>query len=153
MRPLRARLYRPGGHGVVQSRRQHERRDTIGGAVLDLSQQVQPVSVWQCHVDQRGVQSTVAKEKIEARKQQAKKKVGAESTQAEKEIKKKVEARQQDLEKKVDDLKKKAQTGQEDLKKKVDDVHKDVNDLQEKIDKLLKKVDRAASDGECPMAT
>jgi len=28
-----------------------------------------------------------------------------------------------------------------------------VNDLQEKIDKLLKKVDRAASDGECPMAT
>src|SRR3712207_8033935 len=40
---LCARIHRSGGHGVVQVRRQDERRNAASRAVVDLAHEVQPI--------------------------------------------------------------------------------------------------------------
>jgi hypothetical protein len=56
--PPRASLHRPGGHGVLQVRRYHERGESRDAQAvsLKLAHQVQPVSIGQSYVYQRGVQ-------------------------------------------------------------------------------------------------
>src|SRR5215203_153949 len=57
---LRTRIHRSGGHFVLQARRQDKRRDAAPRCtVVELTHEVQPIPVWQPHVDQRGVQPSL----------------------------------------------------------------------------------------------